>query len=283
MSITSASPSDVPSRATVHRESTPGRPRVTFGRVLASEGTKLVTLRSSFVMAIVLVAMSVGLTVLVAWTSSMSQETIDSATASDVTSSTIAVSVGFGQLVIAVLAILLVTGEYTTRTIQTTFAAVPKRLPVLAAKGILVVAVTVVLSLVSSIAAWLSSAPFLSRVGLSAPPTDPKVLGSMLYCAAYLVIVAVFAAAVAALVRHSAAAIAIVLGVIFVLPLIGAVISLGGVSPAGYFLGQAADVLTRGIYEPRSRVDVVQNAVVTALWLIVPAVAAGWATKRRDV
>ena len=49
-----------------------------------------------------------------------------------------------GQLLIGALGVLFVTGEYSTGMIRSTFAAVPKRLPVLWAKLVVFVAVTAV-------------------------------------------------------------------------------------------------------------------------------------------
>ncbi|WP_418606550.1 hypothetical protein [Georgenia sp. SUBG003] len=51
---------------------------------------------------------------------------------------------------------------YSTGMIRSTLAAVPARLPVLAAKAITLVVVTVVVSVVSLGAAFLVSVPFLS-------------------------------------------------------------------------------------------------------------------------
>jgi hypothetical protein len=48
----------------------------------------------------------------------------------------------FGMLTIAVLGALLITGEYATGLIRSTFAAVPTRIPVLAAKALTLVILT---------------------------------------------------------------------------------------------------------------------------------------------
>ena len=45
------------------------------------------------------------------------------------------VGIGFGQLVVAVLGALVITGEYATGMIRSTFTAVPKRIPALFAQG----------------------------------------------------------------------------------------------------------------------------------------------------
>src|SRR4051794_36561386 len=53
----------------------------------------------------------------------------------------------FGMLLIAVLGALFITGEYSTGLIRSTFAAVPTRLPVLAAKAVALVVLTAAVTL----------------------------------------------------------------------------------------------------------------------------------------
>ena len=48
----------------------------------------------------------------------------------------------FGMLTIAVLGALFITGEYSTGMVRSTFAAVPTRIPVLAAKALTLVVLT---------------------------------------------------------------------------------------------------------------------------------------------
>src|SRR5690625_5982120 len=55
----------------------------------------------------------------------------------------------FAQIVVTVLGVLTISGEYSTGQIRSTLTAVPTRLPVLAAKGILVAVIAFVTGLVS--------------------------------------------------------------------------------------------------------------------------------------
>ena len=74
-----------------------------------------------------------------------------------------------GQLLIGALGVLFVSGEYSTGMIRSTFAAVPKRLPVLWAKLIVFVAVTAVAMIGISLVAFLAAQAFIShyRTGYS--------------------------------------------------------------------------------------------------------------------
>jgi len=61
------------------------------------------------------------------------------------------------QLAIAVLGLLVTTGEYTTGMIRATVTAVPKRLPVLWAKALVYAVVAFVLMLPSVLIAFFAS------------------------------------------------------------------------------------------------------------------------------
>lgn len=71
-----------------------------------------------------------------------------------------------GMLTIAVLGALLITGEYATGMIRSTFAAVPTRLPVLGAKAILLAVLTAAVTLVSAILSYVVTMPQLSQYDL---------------------------------------------------------------------------------------------------------------------
>jgi ABC-2 type transport system permease protein len=65
----------------------------------------------------------------------------------------------FGMLTIAVLGALLITGEYATGLISSTFAAVPTRIPVLAAKALTLVVLTAAVTLVSVTLSYFVTMP----------------------------------------------------------------------------------------------------------------------------
>ena len=69
----------------------------------------------------------------------------------------------FGMLTIAVLGALLITGEYATGLIRSTFAAVPTRIPVLAAKALTLVVLTAGVTLVSVTLSYFLTMPRLSQ------------------------------------------------------------------------------------------------------------------------
>ncbi|MFI2104853.1 ABC transporter permease subunit [Isoptericola sp. NPDC019693] len=202
--------------------------RVTFAHVLRSEWLKLWSLRSTWWGVVLTVVLMAGLAVLMASalgsaaTSPDMQQTMSADPRLAAPSGTTAVTFGYGfaQLTVAVLAVLTITGEHSTGMIRATFAAVPRRLPVLAAKLLVVAATTAVLAVVGLAAAWLATASSLSADGLAVDLSAGEQLRALGGTVAYLVAVAAFSLGIGALWRSTAAGIATAVGVLLVLPLI---------------------------------------------------------------
>ncbi|HEY1918267.1 MAG TPA: hypothetical protein VGH27_22050 [Streptosporangiaceae bacterium] len=128
------------------------------------------------------------------------------------------------QLVIGVLGVLVMTSEYSSGLIRNTLAAVPNRGLVLAAKAAVFTAVTLVVGEVSAFAAYLATKLSITN-GLAVPGLgQPGVLRAVLLAGVYLALVGLIGLGLGALIRHTAGAIGALAAVIFVLPLILAVL-----------------------------------------------------------
>jgi ABC-2 type transport system permease protein len=135
-----------------------------------------------------------------------------------------------GQAAAAILAVLAIGGEYSTGMIRLTFAAMPRRIGVLAAKAGVVTGLVLAAGAVATVGSVLAGQLILPGHGLAGPPlslghgTDLRAtLGSALY----LALIGLLALGVTAAVRDSAAAIGIVLGLLFLFPLLIATVSAG--------------------------------------------------------
>ena len=127
--------------------------------------------------------------------------------------------VNVAQLAIAVLGVLVITGEYSTGMIRASFTAVPKRLPVLWAKLGVFAVVTFVLMLPSVVIAFFGSQAILGRhhilqISFSHPGVTRSVIGG----AVYLMLIGVFALAIGAMIRNTAGGIATFAAIFFVIP-----------------------------------------------------------------
>jgi ABC-type transport system involved in multi-copper enzyme maturation permease subunit len=125
-----------------------------------------------------------------------------------------------GQVVTGVLGVLAMTSEYSSGLVRVTFAAMPRRGLVLAAKTVVfgtvcLVAgeVTVVASFLGGMAALRSSVPHPSL-------SDPAVLRAVLMAGGYLALTGLAGLGIGAILRHGAAAVGVLVGGLFVLPLI---------------------------------------------------------------
>ena len=127
--------------------------------------------------------------------------------------------VNASQLAIAVLGVLVITGEYSTGMIRSTLIAVPKRLPVLWAKLAVHAVVSFVLMVPSVLIGFFASQAILSRhhilqISFGAPGVARSVLGG----AVYVMLVGIFALGIGAIVRSTAGGIATFAGIFFVIP-----------------------------------------------------------------
>lgn len=183
--------------------------KITPGGVVAAEWTKFSSLRSTWV--------TTGISVLLLIVFGM----IASASFSGdgMTSIDLALSgSALAALSVGVLGALLGAGEYTTGMIRATLAAVPRRLPVLWSKSLVAGAAAFVTMTVGAFAAFaLGSAVLNDRVG-GLGLGDDGVLRALFGAGLYLGLVAVLGVALGMLVRSSAGAIAILAGLLLIVP-----------------------------------------------------------------
>jgi ABC-2 type transport system permease protein len=122
-------------------------------------------------------------------------------------------------LIIGVLGIMAITSEYATGTIRTSLTVVPKRLPVLWAKGTVVASVAFSAMLTSTLIAFFAGQAIIASGDVAtASLGDPGVLRALLGTAGYLTGIAIIGLGVGTLLRSSAAAISTLVATIFILP-----------------------------------------------------------------
>lgn len=191
--------------------------RVTFPRIVRSEWIKLRTLRSTLWCLALIIILIVGIGLLVA---ALVPGTAVTGTTGEkslqVTVNT--AGLGLGQLIAAILGVLVISGEYSTGMIRSTFAAVPSRIPAVIAK-VLVLGVTIFVAVLVSVAiSAVITAPILSGKGLGSHLSDGDVLLPLLGGAGYVALIALLAFGFGAIIRVSAGGIAAILGLVLVIP-----------------------------------------------------------------
>jgi ABC-2 type transport system permease protein len=139
--------------------------------------------------------------------------------------------VDLGQVAVALLAVLAVGGEYGTGMIRVTLAATPRRLTMLAAKAAVVTGWALAAAAAAVLGSVLAGRMILPGRGLSVAngyvlvslangPDLRAALGSVLY----LALIALLALGITTAVRDSATGIGLVLGLLYLFPIVSAVI-----------------------------------------------------------
>jgi ABC-2 type transport system permease protein len=130
------------------------------------------------------------------------------------------VGLGLGQLLFGALGVLALSTEFSSGLIRATFAAVPGRPRVLAAKAAILGGLTLVAGEIFAFAAYAAGEAILKSPAPHATLGQPGVLRAVLMAGAYPALIALIGLGLAALIRHTAGAICAVVGVVFVLPLL---------------------------------------------------------------
>src|SRR5580700_741440 len=211
---------------------------------IASEFTKIRSVRSTYwtLGALFIVSVGLGIAITAGTAANMVQNPGNKA-GFDATQASLGAFFEIGQLIIAVLGAMVITSEYSTGMIRTSLTAQPRRGVVYAAKAIAFTIVTLVISLVTSFVTFFAGQAVLSGKGVAAslfhtvtiPANGPSctatfsgidvihpsaVLVAIITTALYVTLVAVIAYGVGSIVRHTAGAIAIVVALLLVVPII---------------------------------------------------------------
>jgi hypothetical protein len=182
--------------------------------VLTSEWTKLCSVRSTLWSVLIAAITAIGASVILALAAANGgQQPLDPLAS---------IYVGWLEypvLAIGVLGVLTFTSEFATGQIRTTFASVPQRGAVLAAKATVVGALALLVGELLSFTAFFISEAILSghHTGLSL--AHPRVLGAVASAGLAICAVAVLGVALGALIRHTAGAVAALPALLY-LPLV---------------------------------------------------------------
>jgi ABC-2 type transport system permease protein len=203
------------------REAVPATGRIrraTFGDALRSEWTKVVTVRSTYWTLFVAALLGVGLAALIMNLSAAHYRTDPSVRLDWHPVDRSMRSLELAQLAFAVFGVLVVTAEYATGMVRTSFAAVPKRIRMMTAKLTVFTWMVFLAGEVIAFAAFLLGQYLILGRAPSANLGQHLVFRAVFGAGLYLVLVGLLAAAIAVLVRQAAAGIGIMVGILFILP-----------------------------------------------------------------
>jgi ABC-type transport system involved in multi-copper enzyme maturation permease subunit len=259
---------------------------VGFRSLLASEWTKIRSVRSTMWALVLLFVLTLGFTTLITGLTAAQWSDQSTSDRQSVVDDTVSFILGAGfqlsQLTICVLGVLVIASEYTTGMIRASLLAVPKRIPMLLAKStVFGMLVFVVGLLVAFPSFFLGAAILHSHAPVSLG--DPGVFRAVVGAALYLTVLGLFALAIGALLRQTAAGITGVVGFVLVLaPLAQLLPGSLGKHVHAYLPSEAGQLIARAHQNKDDLLSPWQGFGVFCLWTAVLLLAAAYFLKRRD-
>ncbi|HEY2101032.1 MAG TPA: ABC transporter permease [Pseudonocardia sp.] len=276
---TPAPPAPVPAQAS--------RPvyKVTGRRVLRSEWAKLWSLRSTWItlgLGLVLLV-AIGLIAAAQYHSRItSGERMDRDFAQATAVSLSLFGITFAQLAMGVLGVLVTAGEYSTGMIRSTLAGVPRRLPVLWSKAAVFGLVALVVALVGVFITFVFDSGIVSDTHAAMTLSGTGVVRSLLGAGLYLGLVGVLGVALGALLRSVAGGIAVLVGLLMLIP---GLISLlptswqGDISP---YLPSNAGESMFALTHDSTTLSPTAGLLVFLGWTVLALAGAAYRLKRTD-
>jgi hypothetical protein len=194
----------------------PATGRAGLGGALRSEWTKISSLRSTVVTLLATMIVTIGLSTLFSWGATRRFTVRHFVPPGfDVVRGSL-FGLIFGQLVIAVIGAMVITGEYGTGMIRTSLTAQPRRMVTLIAKLAVFTGVALVTGLVSSFASFFIGQHFFSSLGIGVGLDAPDALRAVIGGALFLTVAGLLSFGLGTILRHTAGAITAAVGVLFI-------------------------------------------------------------------
>jgi hypothetical protein len=260
----------------------------TWPGLLRAEWTKIRTVRSTVWSLVAFVVVVIGFSLILAlvlnntWNTRTGGGGAHTQLHQDPTSVIYGGGFGLGQLALCVLGVIVITSEYSTGAIRSSLLAVPRRLPMLGAKVVVFAVLELIVGAIAVFAVFFLFTSILHGhivITLGQPGVLRATFGGILY----LIVLGLFAMAVGGLIRHTAGAIATVIGLVIVVPPLVSLIPgtianhIHGYLPtvAGQLIGQTAQ-------QPADVLSPWQGFGVFCLWTVVLFAGAAVLLVRRD-
>jgi ABC-2 type transport system permease protein len=195
---------------------------ISWNRVLAAEGRKQVSLRSTWWTLAVLILAIAGSGVISALGVYFGQ--LDPVADEIGPLGGALAGISSAEIVVLVIGVLAATGEYASGVVHSTFTAVPARTPVVLAKAGVVGASVLAASAALTVGTFGADRILYANQDFDLPITAPGVLRSLLGAAVFLGLFAMIGTAMGWLLRSTAGAVGAMLGLLFGLPIVGLMI-----------------------------------------------------------
>lgn len=262
---------------------------VSFARTVHAEWIKFWTVRSTWWTLAATVVVMAGIAALAAWgtASGIDGEPLEPMSLVSLMTS----GKSLAELTIAVLGVLAITGEYSTGMIRSTFAAVPRRTSILAAKAVVLSVAVVATTAIGMALSTVTTLPWKDTLGAGLDLGDSEQLRILVGFPLYLMAVGLLALAIGALLRRTAGAVASVLGLLLVVETVFMLVPLRFFELVSPFLPATAGSRLLMDADTMAAMDATSNAAhltpwegygVLVAWVVVLGTLAAVLLRRRD-
>ena len=258
--------------------------RQTLLRSVHAEWIKFWSLRSTWITSFITIALTVlfgaGLTAVLGRTEEYQ----------DTAKNLITQGLTFGQVVVAVLGALIITGEYSSGQIRSSLAAAPRRGQLLVSKAVVLAIVSFLLGSLSVFLSWAISKPFIGEHAGSL--TDSHYIGYIWGSGLVFAVIALMALGLGFLMRSTAGTITVIVSILFI---ISGPLQLAASKWPWLFkiVGCLPSIVSEAVSDPFQLTTVWgtegpqflthgQAIAVFAAWALVPLIAAWFVFTRRD-
>lgn len=188
------------------------------------------------------------------------------------------------QLVAGIAGVLMITGEYSSGSIRATLAAVPRRPVMLAAKALVLGASALLIGEVTCVATFVVDQDVVLRsVPVHTSLTQAAPLRVVLMLGGYFALMALLGLGLGAIVRHTAGAIAAVVGVTLALQAIFALLPTSVRNGYGRYLPMIIAENSLGSVKPSpDSLPPWPGLLLLCGYVAVTLVLGGWLLARRD-
>lgn len=275
--------------ATTNRETAQSSSAIPFKATLASEWTKLITMRSTWITLTLAAIMSIGVTALFSWITGWTWDDLSVTDQANVNPIELSfIGVAFSGILLVMLGVSIVTSEYDSGMMRLTMTVTPNRGRIVRAKALIIAAVAIVAGLVISVANFLVAQAIFDAHGLATSSLGDADAFRAIVVGAVVTgpVFPLLGTALAFIFRSSALAITTVLALIY------APTMFGGLLPRrwqedvlAWLPGQATDSFAVGHLYPDDPMflGAAAGLFAAAVWTIGSLVVATIVLNRRDV
>jgi ABC-2 type transport system permease protein len=187
------------------------------------------------------------------------------------------------QLAIGVFGVLEITGEYSTGMIRSSLAAVPHRTPVLIAKALVFGITALIVSEIAALGGFLLGQLALRSTHFQASLSTPGAARAIVGAGLYLTAIGLLGVGLGFLIRNTAGAIATLVGVLLVLPLLANALPTPYSTDVSKYLplNAGTQILTT-INRDSTMLGPWAGIGITALYALAALIAGAAVLKRRD-